>query len=137
MVNSILSANYFMTIYGNLFRWLWFHLEVFRENFFFFSYLQFLASEDFVDRLGLLKCSKDLQNFRNLEKMFLVKKFETDWFKWKPFWLKCLPVRFLLPRISTFKFFRWLVNCLTVSTALPLSGLSICIAVVISVSGNC
>ena len=48
------------------------------EKTFFFSFLQFLASEDFVDRLGLLKCSKDLQNFRNLEKIFLVKKFETD-----------------------------------------------------------
>ena len=43
-----------------------------------FSLLQFLASEDFVDRLGLLKCSKDFQNFRNLEIMFLVNKLEPD-----------------------------------------------------------
>ena len=31
-----------------------------------FSLLQFLVSEDFGDRLGLLKCSEDSQNFRNL-----------------------------------------------------------------------
>ena len=35
-----------------------------------FSLLQFLASEVFVDRLGLAKCSKDLQNFGNLEMFF-------------------------------------------------------------------
>ena len=48
------------------------------EKPFSFSLLQFLASEDFVDRLGLLKCSKDFQNFRNLEIMFLVNKLEPD-----------------------------------------------------------
>ena len=45
---------------------------------FFFSLLQFLASRDFVDGLGLLKCSKDFHNSRNLEIMFLVSKLEPD-----------------------------------------------------------
>ena len=48
------------------------------EKPFSFSLLQFLASEDFVDRLGLLKCSEDFQNFRNLEIIFLVVKLEAD-----------------------------------------------------------
>ena len=43
-----------------------------------FPLLKFLASEDFVDRLGLLKCSEDFQNFRNLEIIFLVVKLEAD-----------------------------------------------------------
>ena len=43
-----------------------------------FSLLQFLASKHFVDLLGLLKCSKDFQNLRNLEIMFLVNKLESD-----------------------------------------------------------
>ena len=38
--------------------------------------MQFLASRDFVDRLGLFKCSKDFRNARNLEIMFLVSKLE-------------------------------------------------------------
>ena len=38
--------------------------------------MQFLASRDFVDRLGLLKCSKDFRNTRNLEIIFLVSKLE-------------------------------------------------------------
>ena len=67
-----------------------------------FSLLQFVASEDFVDELGLLKCSKDFQNFRNLAVMLLVNKLEPDWFKRRPLWLKCLPVMFLLSRILIF-----------------------------------
>ena len=46
------------------------------EKFFSFSLMQFLASRDFVDRLGLLKCSKDFHNTRNLEIIFLVSKLE-------------------------------------------------------------
>ena len=90
----------------------------FSEKTFSFSLLKFLASQDFVDRLGF-------QNFRNLEIMFLVSKFEPDWFKCKPLRPKCLLVIFLLSRVSIFKFSRWLVNCLTVSAALPLSDLKI------------
>ena len=48
------------------------------EKPFSFSLLQFLASEDFVDRLDLLKCFKDFQNFQNLEIIFLVNKLEPD-----------------------------------------------------------
>ena len=43
-----------------------------------FSLLQFLASEDFVDQLSLLKRSKDFQNFRNIEIMFFVNKLEPN-----------------------------------------------------------
>ena len=102
-----------------------------------FSLWQYLASEDFVDRLGLLKCCKDFQNFRNVQIILLVNKLEPDWFEWRPLRLKCLPVMFLLSRISIFKFIRWLVNCLTaVSATLPLSGLSFGVEIVISASGN-
>ena len=69
-----------------------------------FSLFQFLASEDFVDRLRLLKCSKDFQNFGNSKIMFLVRKLEPYLFKWRLFRLKCLPVMSLLSRISSFKF---------------------------------
>ena len=71
-----------MRIYGDLFRWRWFHVEVLRVSFF-FSILQFLAFGDFVHWLGLLKCSKVFQNFCNLEIMFIVSKLEPDWFKWR------------------------------------------------------
>ena len=47
------------------------------EKTFSFSWLQFLASKDFVDRSGLPKCSRDFQNLRNLE-MFFVNKLEPD-----------------------------------------------------------
>ena len=50
--------------------------------------------------------------------------------------LKCLPVMFLLSRISIFKFIRWLVNCLTVSAVLPLIDFSVGVEIVISVSVN-
>ena len=43
---------------------------------------------------------------------------------------------FLLLRISIFKFIRWLVNCLSVSAALPWSDLSVGVEVVIFASGN-
>ena len=49
---------------------------------FYFSLLQFLVSEDFVFRLGLLKCFKDFQKFRSLE-MILVNRLEPDIFKWR------------------------------------------------------
>ena len=106
------------------------------EKPFSFSFLQFLASDGFLDWLGLLKCSKDFQNFRNLEIIFLVNKVEPDWFKWRPLRLKCLPVTFLLSRTSIFKFTRWLVPFLTASAALPLSDLSVGVETVISASGN-
>ena len=106
------------------------------EKTFSFSLLQFLASEDFVDWLGLLKYSKDFQNFFILEIMFSVNKLEPDWFKWRPLRLKYLPVMFLWSRISIFKFIRWLVNCFTVSAALLLSDLSVDIEIVIFASSN-
>ena len=62
-----------------------------------FSLLQFLASEDFVNRLGLLKCSKHFQNYRNSD-MF----FEPDWLKLWTLWLKCLPVLFLSQKYQNF-----------------------------------
>ena len=88
--------------------------------------------------------------FRNLEIMFFINKLEPDWFKWRPLrlkwrplrlkWrplrLKCLPVMFLLSRISIFRFIRWLVDCFTVSAALPLSDLTVGVEIVISASGN-
>ena len=64
------------------------------EKPFSFSLLQFLASEGFVDRLVSLNWSKDFQNFRILEIIFLVNKLEQDWFKKNPFnlnaYLLCL-----------------------------------------------
>ena len=103
------------------------------EKPFSFSLLQFLASEGFVDRLGLLKYSKDFQNFSSLEIISLVNILEPDWFKLRPFRLRCLPVMFLLSRTSVFKFIRWLVNCLTVAV-FPLSDLSVSVEIVISAS---
>ena len=66
-----MSASYSRRIYETLLGDRSLILKSSQETFS-FSFLQFLASEDFVDRLGLLTCSKDFQNFRNLE-MFLVK----------------------------------------------------------------
>ena len=43
---------------------------------------------------------------------------------------------FLLSRTSIFKFIRWLVNCLTVSAALPLSDLIVGVEIAISASDN-
>ena len=43
---------------------------------------------------------------------------------------------FLLSRISIVKFIRWLVNCLTVGAALPLSDLSVGVEIAISASGE-
>ena len=68
--------------------------------------------------------------------IYLVNKLKPDWFKWRPLRLKCLPVMFLLSRASIFKFTRWLVNCLTVSAALPLSDLSVGVEIVIFASCN-
>ena len=48
------------------------------EKPFSFSLLQFLASEGFVDQLGLLKYSKDFQNFSSLEIISLVNILEPD-----------------------------------------------------------
>ena len=128
-------ASYFKRIYGNPFRWLWFHVEIHRESFFVFI-IPILASENFVDWLGLIKCFKDFQNVRNLEIMFFVCKLEPNWFKWRRLQFKCLIVMFLLSRISVFKYIRWLVNCLTVSATLPLSDFSVGAEIIISASGK-
>ena len=48
--------------------------------------------------------------------------------------LACLLVMFLLSRISTFKFIRWLVTCPTISTMLR--GFSVVVEIAISASGN-
>ena len=124
-----------MRIYGNLSRWLWLHFEVLRQIFF-SSLLQFLASRDFVDGLGLLKCSKDFHNSRNLEIMFLVSKLEPDWFKWRPIRLECLLFMFPLSGLTIFKFIRWSVNSLSVSATLPLAGISVGVEIVTSAYGN-
>ena len=85
---------------------------------------------------GLLKGSKDFRNFRKLEIMFLLNKLKPHRFKWRPLWLECLPVMFLLSTISILKFIRWLVNCPTISAALPLSDLSVGAEIVISALCN-
>ena len=59
-----------------------------------FSSLQFLTYGDFVGLLGLLKSSKDFENYDNLE-MFLINEWEPDWLKWKPLQLKAC-VRYFL-----------------------------------------
>ena len=66
----------------------------------------------------------------------MVCKLEPQWFTLRPLRFKCLPAMFLLSRILIVKFIRWLVNCLTVSTALPFSDLSVGLEILNSVSGE-
>ena len=66
------------------------------------------------------KCSKDLQNLRSLE-MFLARRVLPDSVKWGPILLKCLPWMLWLSRMSMFRSTKYMVSCLNVKNAFPLS----------------